>query len=105
MAFTGDFASRCSAADRVIWLAVCSNPRCQWAHLASSQISARLYAHAHNFALEEHWAHQVYIVNIPAEMPPAHTSHSDAPQSLAVAVWRRRLIAPRDGETLAEPIA
>ena len=67
MAFTQQFASLGATPDRMKWLAVCSNPLCQWEYVTASPITALLHAHAHNFHLEGQWTHQVHIVNIPAE--------------------------------------
>ena len=78
MAFTDDIEFRWSAPDRMIWLAVCSNPHCQWDYVTSSQITALLHAHVHNFDMEGQWTHRVYIVNIPAESPPRSHRLADA---------------------------
>jgi hypothetical protein len=78
MAITDDGASRRSASDRLIWLAVCSNPHCQWDYVTASPITALLHAHAHNFDLEGQWTHPVYVVNIPAESPPSQNSRAEA---------------------------
>jgi hypothetical protein len=58
-----------------MWYAICSNKDCGWDHVASSQISAMVYADSHLLDCYPQWSsHRVFIVDIPDEPPPQQPS-------------------------------
>jgi hypothetical protein len=63
---------------RDMWLAICTDPRCQWEQTASIEISAQLYADAHRFDHVGEWNHRCYVVEIPDAPPTVGGKPADA---------------------------
>ncbi len=72
----------CIVENGFMWLAICSKRDCRWDHVASSQISAELYAHSHYIDRFLEWDHRVFVVEVPDEPPPSQEGLLTGPDAL-----------------------
>ena len=60
-----------------MWITVCVRKSCGWDHVASSAVSAEMYASFHQFGFG--WAHRAVVVDIPEPEPEPPQPPPDHP--------------------------